>query len=49
MSQPLLAVNNLRTYLNSSGRVVKAVEDVSFSIAKGETFCLVGDFHDAGS
>ncbi len=43
MSQPLLAVNNLRTYLNSSGRVVKAVEDVSFSIAKGETFCLVGE------
>jgi peptide/nickel transport system ATP-binding protein len=43
MSQPLLTVNNLRTYLNSGGRVVKAVEDVSFSIAKGETFCLVGE------
>ncbi len=40
---PLLEVCNLRTYLNSGGRVVKAVEDVSFSIAKGETFCLVGE------
>ncbi|MGB5600157.1 MAG: dipeptide ABC transporter ATP-binding protein [Thiothrix litoralis] len=43
MSQPLLEVRNLRTYLNSGGRTVKAVDDVSFSIPKGETFCLVGE------
>lgn len=39
----LLEVRNLRTYLNSGGRVVKAVEDVSFSLPRGETLCLVGE------
>ncbi|WGZ95354.1 MAG: dipeptide ABC transporter ATP-binding protein [Candidatus Thiothrix putei] len=43
MTQPLLEVRNLRTYLSSGGRTVKAVDDVSFSIPKGETFCLVGE------
>jgi len=43
MSRPLLKVRNLRTYLQSGGREVRAVEDVSFSIPKGETFCLVGE------
>ena len=40
---PLLEVKNLHTYLQSGGEVVKAVDDVSFSIPKGETFCLVGE------
>ncbi|MEQ1622745.1 MAG: ABC transporter ATP-binding protein [Methylococcales bacterium] len=39
----LLEVRNLRTYLQSGGRQVRAVDDVSFSIPKGETFCLVGE------
>jgi peptide/nickel transport system ATP-binding protein len=43
MSQPLLEVRNLRTYLQSGDREVRAVDDVSFSIPKGETFCLVGE------
>ncbi|QLQ30671.1 MAG: ABC transporter ATP-binding protein [Candidatus Thiothrix singaporensis] len=43
MSDTLLEIKNLRTWLNSGGRTVKAVEDVSFSIGKGETFCLVGE------
>lgn len=43
MSQPLLEVRNLRTYLRSGGGEVKAVDDISFSIPKGETFCLVGE------
>ena len=43
MSQPLLEVRNLRTYLQSGGREVRAVDDVSFCIPKGETFCLVGE------
>ena len=39
----LLEINNLHTYLDSGGTTVKAVDDVSFSIEKGETFCLVGE------
>ena len=39
----LLQVQHLHTYLHSQGQIVKAVEDVSFSIGKGETFCLVGE------
>ncbi len=43
MSQALLDIRHLRTYLQRDGRTVKAVDDVSFSILKGETFCLVGE------
>jgi len=43
MSLPLLEVRNLRTYLQAGARQVKAVDDISFSIPKGETFCLVGE------
>jgi len=43
MTQPLLEVRNLRTYLQAGARQVKAVDDISFSIPKGETFCLVGE------
>jgi len=43
MSGQLLEVRNLRTYLQADGREVRAVDDVSFSIPKGEIFCLVGE------
>lgn len=43
MSDTLLEVRHLRTYLKSDGHTVKAVDDVSFRIPKGETFCLVGE------
>ncbi|NOT11156.1 MAG: ABC transporter ATP-binding protein [Methylococcaceae bacterium] len=43
MNQPLLEVRNLRTYLKSGCREVRAVEDISFTIPKGESFCLVGE------
>ncbi len=39
----LLEVENLKTYLSVDNDNVKAVDDVSFHIDKGETFCLVGE------
>lgn len=43
MNPPLLQVRNLHTYLQTGTTTVKAVEDVSFDIPQGETFCLVGE------
>jgi peptide/nickel transport system ATP-binding protein len=43
MNRPLLEVRNLHTYLQSGDREVRAVDDVSFNIPKGEIFCLVGE------
>ena len=43
MKQPLLEVRHLHTFLQSAGQQIKAVDDISFSIPKGETFCLVGE------
>ncbi|MDI6604329.1 MAG: ATP-binding cassette domain-containing protein [Thermoanaerobacteraceae bacterium] len=39
----LLEVKNLKKYFNVSGGVLKAVDDVSFYIRKGETLGLVGE------
>lgn len=42
--QNLLEIQNLKQYFPAgSGKVVKAVDDVSFFIRKGETFGLVGE------
>src|SRR5262245_10314183 len=48
--QPLLSVNNLKKHfpirrgvLSRVAAYVKAVDDVSFNINKGETFGLVGE------
>jgi oligopeptide/dipeptide ABC transporter ATP-binding protein len=43
MSDPLLSVEHLTTVLTSGGRDIVAVNDVSFTIAEGETLCLVGE------
>lgn len=39
----LLSVKGLKTYLGKSNNIVKAVDDVTFEINKGETYCLVGE------
>jgi len=43
MAEPLIQVDQLRTYLRSGDKTVKAVDDVSFTIQRGETYCLVGE------
>ncbi len=39
----LLSVNKLHTWFRHQGRTIKAVDDVSFTLDRGETFCLVGE------
>ena len=39
----LLEVENLRTWLSGSEGTVRAVDSVSFSVARGETFALLGE------
>jgi peptide/nickel transport system ATP-binding protein/oligopeptide transport system ATP-binding protein len=43
MSDPLLQVQDLRTYFDVRGFVAKAVDGVSFSIPSGNTLGLVGE------
>lgn len=43
MSNNLLEVKNLKTFFNTEGGILKAVNDVSFKVRKGETVCIVGE------
>lgn len=43
MSETLLEVKHLKKYFNTKAGLLHAVDDVSFSIAKGETLGLVGE------
>ena len=43
MSEILLDVKNLKCYFKDNKSVVKAVDDISFQIKKGEIFGLVGE------
>ncbi|MBP3038429.1 ATP-binding cassette domain-containing protein [Bacillaceae bacterium Marseille-Q3522] len=42
--KPLLQVNNLKKYFTvGKGKLLKAVDDISFQVFRGETFGLVGE------
>ncbi|MEJ2529395.1 MAG: ABC transporter ATP-binding protein [Gammaproteobacteria bacterium] len=43
MSDPLLQIENLKTWLGSKDAPVKAVDGVDLDIRKGETFALLGE------
>jgi oligopeptide transport system ATP-binding protein len=43
MTQPLLKVDNLSKHFGNAGSPVRAVDGVSFEIARGETLGLVGE------
>jgi peptide/nickel transport system ATP-binding protein/glutathione transport system ATP-binding protein len=43
MTAPIITIDNLRVEFESDGKTVTGVEDVSFSIAPGETVCVVGE------
>ncbi len=43
MNDTILQISRLKTYFFTGGGVVKAVDDISFGLRKGESLCLVGE------
>jgi peptide/nickel transport system ATP-binding protein len=43
MSEPLLRAEGLRTWIDTSGGQVRALDGVDLEIARGETFAIVGE------
>ena len=39
----LLTINNLKTWLDSSGGIVRAIDGISIELARGETYAIVGE------
>lgn len=43
MAKDLVEFRNLKTHFHTAAGIVKAVDDVSFTIREGETVCVVGE------
>ena len=43
MKAPLLEIEHLSTWIGSKGGIVRAVDDLSLDIGRGETFALLGE------
>ncbi|GBE43836.1 MAG TPA: ABC transporter ATP-binding protein [Rhizobiales bacterium] len=43
MAKPILDVENLSVDINVPSGVLRAVQNISFSVARGETLCIVGE------